>query len=162
MLLDCHISISNYIKNYFSCFGPIVIKWLPVIVNQQQLQVDFRFQPSPFCLNLRKKCNLQKRKVLLFEKTMGYCVRTRYVSFICLCYLFFPFLFCFVPPTTCVCRKLAAGKQTPEGDRTRLLSQLKLPFWQVHRRQAGGQSKHSQIPQTNTGGKYKNLQAMGK
>lgn len=109
---------------------------LPVKATQRQLLVDFWFQLCPICLNLWQKCKLQKTEVLLFEENEG----SQCADLFC---LFFPLLFYFVPSTTCVCRKLAAGKQTPEGERTWPLSQLKLPFWQVHRRQAGGQSKQS-------------------
>lgn len=95
-----------------------------------------------------RNAHYERRKFYCLKRTTGHSMRT------CFVFVVFPFLFCFVPLTTCLCWKLAAGKQTPEGERTRRPRQLKLPFWQVLRRQAGGQSKHIQIPQTNTGGKY--------
>lgn len=116
---------------------------------QQEQQLGCEFQLCPICLNLWQKRTLRKEKVLLFEENNG----SQRADLFCFCRFF---LSCSV----LFRRQLArAGNWRRANrhlmwERTRRPRQLKLPFWQVHRRQAGGQSKHCQIPQTNTGGKY--------
>lgn len=56
-----------------------------------------------------RNAHYERRKFYCLKRTTGHSVPT------CFVFVVFPFLFCFVPPTTYSCWKLAAGKQTPDG-----------------------------------------------